>query len=104
MRVKTMLEASLNNGSKTVYFGNSKVGDSAVGSVYVQVLDDVEVSVTGTMAEGEDAVALAAISLADFSKVESITEEGIYLVITEPLYSLTLTTSGEVDVIVKAIG
>ena len=104
MRIKTMLEAELNNGSKTVYFGNGKVGDNVVQSIYVQVLDDVTVTLTGTMNNDEDPVSLAAISMADMSKVSSLDDKGIYLVIAEPLTSLTLSSSGEVDVIVKAIG
>lgn len=104
MKIKTLLEAELSNGSRTVYFGNDKVGDSVVQSVYIQVCDDVAVSLTGTTVFGQDEVAVGAIALADFSKVDSITEEGIYMVVSEPLHSLTLTTSGTVDVVVKAVG
>lgn len=104
MRIKTILEAELNNDSRTVYFGNGKLGDSVIQSVYVQVLDDVTVTITGTMNNEETPVPLAAIAMSDMSKVDSLDDEGIYLVIAEPLTSLTLASSGEVSVIVKAIG
>lgn len=104
MRIKTILEADLNNDSRTVYFGSGNLGDSVIQSVYVQVLDDVTVTLTGTMNNEETPVPLAAISMADMSKVSSLDDEGIYLVIAEPLTSLTLASSGEVSVIVKAIG
>lgn len=97
MRVKTILEFDLDQGDgRTVYFGNSKVGDTATQTVYIQVFDSSQpdLSVSGTMVEGETELPLACIAMADLKSTDVIDEAGIYIVISEPLYSLTIEGSG----------
>ena len=71
MRVKTMLEAEIEaNTSRNIYFGQGKVGDNCVESVYIQVLEGAIADLRGSIkTDGEEieGQAITGFKLADFT-------------------------------------
>lgn len=109
MRVKTMLEAEIGaNETRTVYFGQGKVGDNCVESVYIQVLEGAIADLRGSIkTDGEEieGQAITGFKLADFTTSYEAEAGEMLLVPTEGLSFLTIEAGADgAKVIVKAIG
>lgn len=103
MTIKTLKTINLNNNSKTIKLTDNIVSSDVASVVYVQVLEDADVSISGTSLADADAQPLCAINMSDFSKVAAITTAGIYMVAAEELQSITVASTDEVDVILKVV-
>lgn len=104
--IKNIETLELDNDSVTITVNNGKVKDRVGSTAYIQVLDDTSLTsltVSGTLSKDEDSMDAGVIKMADFSGVEAITAEGLYMLPVDEFDTITLTADGETEVIVKII-
>lgn len=75
-------------------------------TAYIQVEDasvSTEVTVAGRISQLSDFSQLALIDMKNFNMVNSITAEGIYLLLSEELQALRVTADGKATITVKVV-
>lgn len=75
-------------------------------ALYLQVEDasnDFILEVFGKMSQTSDNVKLASVNMSKFEKAVNISEDGIYWILSEELYAVTLDVQGSARIILKSI-
>lgn len=104
MKILKVYDLTVSTGSYTVDLSKNKLGDSIADSVYIQVIDDCDIAVSGAVTKDVDSEPLAVICMTDLIVKDSIEEAGIYVIDANALSSLTLEVEGTSEIIIKVLG
>lgn len=107
MKISKIKNVSLEANEEYVFdLVNDLVANSVEDSVYLQVLEDANITIKGKLVDDDPAVEdviLACIDTSDFSVKSAITKAGIYTLGVDGYSSITLKSTSDVDVVIKTL-
>lgn len=104
MKIQTLLTEELDNNSRTIVLvGETR--NKVKGTLYVQVeaAEDLALTVSGRVSQTTDDVALMGVDMSTYTKIATITDDGIYWFLGEEFYSVTFTAVGSCRITLKVI-
>lgn len=100
---KIVLEGG--NGTKSIILNKNQSGDATVSILYLQPVDDIQISVYGYVID--EAIAMKVTDVANYNIVSSITGQGLYSLSADSLWKVDLVYSSnsndDVELIYKEI-
>lgn len=103
--IQTLLSDTLSDTNiEIVLVGEQR--DRVKSALYLQVEEasnDFVLEVYGKMSQMSDNIKLASVDMSAFEKKVNIDEDGIFWLLSEELYSVTLDVTGSARIILKSI-
>ena len=102
--IQTLLSEELADTTKEIVL----VGEQRArvkSTLYIQVEDanSLNMTVKGKMSQTSSDSSLALVNMNEFVRTTTVTEDGIYMLLSEELYSITLTATGSADITIKSV-
>lgn len=89
-----------------IKYNANEVGDTSVPETYIEVTglpEEAEMTALGHTLKESDGIIMKFADIAGLDTAESITKDGLYLILSGALEKLILTSNAECDIIVKQV-
>lgn len=90
-----------------IKYNADEVGDTSIPETYIEVTglpeEEADITAVGYTLADSDGVSMKFADIAGLDTAESITHDGLYLILSGALEKLELNTNVECDVIVKQV-
>lgn len=107
MKIGRIVNVLLEDGVEYVFdLVSDSAANSVIDSVYLQVLEDADITLSGRLMDDDpevEPVALACIDTSDFSVKTAINKAGIYTLGVDGYSSISLLADSDVDVVIKTL-
>ena len=102
--IQTLLSDTLNNEQREIILVGEQ-REQVKSSLYLQIEDSsgLTLLVKGKLSQAANPTVLATVDMAEFAKKSAINSNGIYMLLSEELYSVVLEVTGSAMITVKSV-
>ena len=106
MKISNIQEFDMNTEPFVIKYNANEVGDSSVSDTYLEVTglgEGMEISAVGFVLNHSAGIPMKLASISDIGVADTITKDGIYLVLSNSLERLELHCTGSCHIIIKQV-
>lgn len=104
MKIISNSKHTVSNGEVlTLTLNKGNQGDVSVSETYIRTLSNIGFTVKGFLKDDANGVACKVLDIANYSIVSTVTNAGIYQVLSAPYQKLEITFGGSGDVVIEEI-